>query len=475
MDRLRDNKVAAAAALAASAGVAAYAVRRICGAARLTGGSLAKADVKTAFDEFDAAYDGKGTISAKDRSRTAQLVDKFYDLVTDIYEFGWGTSFHFSPPLPGKTAAAAEAAHEARLGAVLGVGPGDAVLDVGCGVGGPMRTVASTTGARVTGITINEYQVKRALFHNEKVRERERRADGRSVADSTARIGRMRRIGRGRCLCRRLARPRPCPPARREETVGIKPWRGGCGPQKGWRRPRIPPLYSRPSDLLDPFSCAQAGLTPLCTPVRGDFNALPFDDASFDGAYAVEATCHAASLESVYAEIFRVLKDGAAFVSYEWVATAAFDPANAGHVRIIDEINYGNGLPDMRTVAQAEAAGRAVGFVLERSVDLATAAPPIAGHWYDRLKRLRDSGAITVNRALVNSVAALRLAPPGLKPVHDMLCAVATSLVAGGEAGIFSPAHMLVFRKPAAGAAAAAAAAVAAPKSNGAATPAALA
>ena len=32
-----------------------------------------------------------------------------------------------------------------------------------------MRTIASTSGAHVTGITINDYQVKRAKHHNSKV------------------------------------------------------------------------------------------------------------------------------------------------------------------------------------------------------------------------------------------------------------------------------------------------------------------
>ena len=48
--------------------------------------------------------------------------------------------------------------------------PGKSCVDVGCGVGGPMRTIASTSGAQVTGITINDYQVKRATYHNERVR-----------------------------------------------------------------------------------------------------------------------------------------------------------------------------------------------------------------------------------------------------------------------------------------------------------------
>jgi hypothetical protein len=50
-------------------------------------------------------------------------------------------------------------------------------------------------------------------------------------------------------------------------------------------------------------------------------------------------------LEDVYGEVYRVLKPGALFLSYEWVSTGLFDPSNPTHVRIMDEINFGNGLP----------------------------------------------------------------------------------------------------------------------------------
>ena len=53
-----------------------------------------------------------------------------------------------------------------------------------------------------------------------------------------------------------------------------------------------------------------------------------------------------------------------------------------------------------------------------------------------------------MNRTLVNIVSALRLAPNGMRDVHEMLVAVSLSLVQGGESGVFSPMHLLVFKKP---------------------------
>lgn len=92
---------------------------------------------------------------------------------------------------------------------------GDKILDCGCGVGGPMRTIAAVSGAHVVGITINEYQVSRATHHNQR-----------------------------------------------------------------------------------------QGLAPLTTVVRGDFTDMPFEDNSFDGAYAIEATCHAPEVGQHIALLF---------------------------------------------------------------------------------------------------------------------------------------------------------------------------
>lgn len=60
--------------------------------------------------------------------------------------------------------------------------------------------------------------------------------------------------------------------------------------------------------------------------------------------------CVLFQLEKVYGEIFRVLKPGGKFLSYEWLTTKEYDSNNPQHVNIIQEINYGNGLPVSRGV-----------------------------------------------------------------------------------------------------------------------------
>ena len=40
----------------------------------------------------------------------------------------------------------------------------------------------------------------------------------------------------------------------------------------------------------------QVGLDKQCKVVQGNFLEMPFEANSFDGAYAIEATCHAAKV-----------------------------------------------------------------------------------------------------------------------------------------------------------------------------------
>ena len=170
--------------------------------------------------------DDKQGLDARNSSYTT-LVNAYYELATLFYEWGWGQSFHFAYQLKGESFNQAIARHEYYLAGRLGVKQGDKVLDVGCGIGGPLRNIARFTRADITGVTLNEYQVLR-----------------------------------GNALTK------------------------------------------------------AAGLSATARLVQQDFMKLnDFKDNSFDGVYAIEATCHAPKREVVYGQIFRVLKPGQVIIT----------------------------------------------------------------------------------------------------------------------------------------------------------------
>ena len=123
--------------------------------------------VRDTLRDYRALFDEeRGADAAQRRNASMRLVNQYYDLVTDFYEYGWGQSFHFAPRRAGETFGESIKRHEHYLALRLGLGPGDRVIDVGCGVGGPMREIAALSGARIVGINNNAYQIARGTRHN---------------------------------------------------------------------------------------------------------------------------------------------------------------------------------------------------------------------------------------------------------------------------------------------------------------------
>jgi sterol 24-C-methyltransferase len=100
----------------------------------------------------------------------SRMVNHYYDLATDFYESGWGESFHFAPRYVGEALETSLVRHELQLALALSLRPGMKVLDVGCGIGGPMRSLARFSGAHIVGVNINAYQVERAEQRNRETR-----------------------------------------------------------------------------------------------------------------------------------------------------------------------------------------------------------------------------------------------------------------------------------------------------------------
>jgi sterol 24-C-methyltransferase len=323
-----------------------------------SGSAPGKVDRYRAF--YDASLDER-------RREYAALVNTYYDLVTNFYEYGWGQSFHFAPRARGETFRESILRHEQWLALRLGLSPESAVLDVGCGVAGPMRTIARFAGCKITGLNNNAYQVERARLHNRR-----------------------------------------------------------------------------------------AGMEALCDVVEGDFMAMPFSDAHFDAAYAIEATVHAPDLAAVYAEIGRVLKPGGMVASYEWAMTPRFDATDPEHDRIRRDIEFANGISHLSTVQEITDAVAASGLEL---IEVADRCDGSEVPWWERLAPARNPFALRRSSGIgkhftnvsVRVLETMRIAPRGTTTVARMLDKGGRTLVEGGMRGIFTPGLLIVARKAASG------------------------
>ena len=146
---------------------------------------------KAAVDDYFKHWNIKGADETEaDRKlrsdEYATLTRHYYNLATDLYEYGWGTSFHFCRYVTpfhtyycfnsnqdcrfayGEPFRQAIARHEHYLAHQIGIKEGMTVLDVGCGVGGPAREMVKFTGCNVVGLNNNDYQIERATHYAHK-------------------------------------------------------------------------------------------------------------------------------------------------------------------------------------------------------------------------------------------------------------------------------------------------------------------
>merc|ERR1711935_592606 len=119
------------------------------------------------LDRYDKFYDGAkewgtDTQPAHDEANNKDAAERYFTLITDFFEYGWGDAFHMAPLKPGWSFARSMAEVEKHFGQLVGMKPGARVADLGMGIGGPMRRLVEFTGAYMTGVTICQYQVDRA-------------------------------------------------------------------------------------------------------------------------------------------------------------------------------------------------------------------------------------------------------------------------------------------------------------------------
>jgi len=327
----------------------------------------------TKFWNEDSAQDTAAHTEER-KEKYSDVINGYYDGATEIYEWAWGSSFHFSRYYKGEAFYQAIARHEHYLAKEIGIRPKMRVLDVGCGVGGPAREIARFTDAYVTGVTINEFQVTRARKYTQK-----------------------------------------------------------------------------------------AGLASQVNFVQGDFMHLVelFGENSFDAVYAIEATVHAPDWEGCYNQIKRVLKPGGTFGVYEWCMTDKWDPSNAEHKKIAHGIEVGDGIPEMRSIADSRTALKNVGFEIVHEEDLADRPDEVT--WYypleGDLRKCQTAWDVVICLGMTRFgifmtliilwvLETLRIVPAGTYEVEEALKKAGLALVAGGQQKLFTPMMLFVCKKP---------------------------
>ncbi|KAM0937629.1 putative sterol 24-C-methyltransferase [Dioscorea sansibarensis] len=130
------------------------------------GGKIKKQEVQSAVQQYENCHASFGGDEETRKANYADLVNKFYDLATSFQEFGWGESFHFAHRWEGESLRESIKRHEHYLALQLGLKPGMKVLDVGCGIGGPLREIARFSSTSITGLNNSEYQISRGTELN---------------------------------------------------------------------------------------------------------------------------------------------------------------------------------------------------------------------------------------------------------------------------------------------------------------------
>ena len=193
---------------------------------------------------------------------------------------------------------------------------------------------------------------------------------------------------------------------------------------------------------------------PKCTAIQGDFMKLPFEANSLDGAYAIEATCHAPDRVACYKEMYRVVKPGATVAIYEWCMTDLYDRENPEHQRLKKDIEEGNGLPDIIDTKACLQAMIDAGFEIVTEADLALTQDvqpwetPLMPSWNPLSQRFQFNwlgGRVT--NAAIKLLEVVRIAPKGTVKTQKVLQAGGFALRDAAQEGIFTTMYLMVGRK----------------------------
>ena len=124
-------------------------------------------DVTRRVQQFDGWIDRTAELGGATGYDHAETVKDYYNLCSEFMVFGWSDSLHFAPLTPHESLEDAIVRHQRSMISKLELREGMTVVDVGCGVGGPMRRVVRESGVRIVGINNSDIQLEKAKTLND--------------------------------------------------------------------------------------------------------------------------------------------------------------------------------------------------------------------------------------------------------------------------------------------------------------------
>jgi ubiquinone/menaquinone biosynthesis C-methylase UbiE len=191
---------------------------------------------------------------------------------------------------------------------------------------------------------------------------------------------------------------------------------------------------------------AAIGKADRCVAQVASITSLPFPDASFDAAYAIDAFMYLDGIEEGFREAYRVLKPGGRLLIYGFVRTERPDPGG-----IADAIRYSQALPPWPTVKNNLAGATAAGFDVVEHFDLDASAPY---GWYYYFKGHSALFWWMATSSIFQTATPIQeklgLLPKGFTQFdRTFLGGLVRNLVKAGEEGVLIGSDVFVVRKPA--------------------------
>jgi len=175
--------------------------------------------------------------------------------------------------------------------------------------------------------------------------------------------------------------------------------------------------------------------------VRASFNdPLPFEDATFDGLYQVQAFTYVADYTPTFKEMHRVLKPGAKVSILDWFSYDAYDSTNPEHVDLLDKVKPLIGAVKTPTVTEMCEALEKAGFriIVNENASIDGVQYPLI----DKADTYFKFGTV-----IIHGLVKIGILPHYFKILFDRFTQDGDAFIKADKMRLFTTCHQIVAQK----------------------------